>query len=256
MSAETNQSYRLITISISHYCEKARWALDRLAIPYIEERHVPLLHRLATSQSGGGTTVPVLLTEAGVFSDSTDILNYLDTLAPAAKKLYPADAQLRGEVEKLEDLFDTQLGTSTRVWFYFYMLDNREMMLKLFSDGVEPVEQQVFAIVFPCIQAAMRPWMNITAESATAAQETIKRIFEEVSGMLADGRTYLVGDNLSAADITFACLAAPVVWPSEYGALLPEFSEIPGEMHAVIEELRETPAGKYVLRLFREERRQ
>jgi glutathione S-transferase len=256
MNAEPNQSSRLITISISHYCEKARWALDLLAIPYIEERHVPLIHRLATSRSGGGTTVPVLVTETGVFGDSTDILNYLDTLAPATKKLYPADAQLRGEVEKLEDLFDTQLGPSTRVWFYFYMLDNREMMLKLFCAGVEPVEQELFAIVFPSIQAAMRHWMNITAESATAAQDTIKRIFEEVSGMLADGRTYLVGDSLSAADLTFACLSAPAVWASEYGAWLPEFSEIPGEMQAVIEELRETPAGKYALRLFREERRQ
>ncbi|WP_017720769.1 glutathione S-transferase family protein [Kamptonema formosum] len=256
MSAQTNPSSRLITISISHFCEKARWALHRLAIPYIEERHVPLLHRLATSQSGGGTTVPVLVTEAGVFSDSTDILNYLDTLAPAAKKLYPADANLRGEVEKLEDLFDTQLGPSTRVWFYFYLLDNRELMLKIFCDGVEPLEQQVFAIVFPCIEAAMRPWMNITAESATAAQEKIKRIFEEVSGMLADGRTYLVGDSFSAADLTFACLAAPAVWPSEYGTWLPELSEIPGEMQATIEALRETPAGKYALRLFRDERLQ
>ncbi len=255
MSAEPNPSSRLITISISHFCEKARWALDRLAIPYIEERHVPLIHRLATSRSGGGKTVPVLVTEAGAFGDSTDIINYIDPLAPATKKLYPADAQLRGEVEKLEDLFDTQLGPSTRVWFYFYMLDNRELMLKLFGAGVEPVEQELFAIVFPSIQEAMRRGMNITAEFATAAQDTIKRSFETVSGMLADGRTYLVGDSFSAADLTFACLAAPVVWPSEYGAWLPELSEIPGEMQAVIEELRETPAGKYALRLFREERR-
>ena len=159
-------------------------------------------------------------------------------------------------MEKLEDLFDTKLGPSTRVWFYFYLLDNRELMLKLFGDGVEPVEQQVFAIVFPCIQAAMRPWMNITAESSKAAEETIKRIFEEVSGMLADGRTYLIGDSLSAADISFACLAAPVIWPPEYSAWLPNLSEIPGEMQSVIEELRAPAAGKYALRLFREERRQ
>lgn len=30
--------YRLITIPASHYCEKVRWALDWLKIPYIEER--------------------------------------------------------------------------------------------------------------------------------------------------------------------------------------------------------------------------
>ncbi|MEG4319599.1 MULTISPECIES: glutathione S-transferase N-terminal domain-containing protein [unclassified Microcoleus] len=31
---------RLITIPIGHYCEKVRWALDLLKLPYIEEKHV------------------------------------------------------------------------------------------------------------------------------------------------------------------------------------------------------------------------
>ena len=30
----------LITIPISHFCEKARWALERAGLPYREERHV------------------------------------------------------------------------------------------------------------------------------------------------------------------------------------------------------------------------
>ena len=30
---------RLVTIPISHYCEKARWALERAGIAYREERH-------------------------------------------------------------------------------------------------------------------------------------------------------------------------------------------------------------------------
>ena len=38
---------RLITIPISHYCEKARWALDRAGIGYREERHVQIVHRVA-----------------------------------------------------------------------------------------------------------------------------------------------------------------------------------------------------------------
>ena len=50
----------LITMPHSHYAEKARWALDWLALPYREERHVPLLHRLATTRRGGGS-VPLML---------------------------------------------------------------------------------------------------------------------------------------------------------------------------------------------------
>jgi glutathione S-transferase len=50
----------LITIPLSHYCEKVRWALDRVALPYREEPHAPLLHRLATKRNDGGT-VPALV---------------------------------------------------------------------------------------------------------------------------------------------------------------------------------------------------
>jgi glutathione S-transferase len=33
---------RLVTIPISHFCEKARWALDRAGIDYVEQPHVQL----------------------------------------------------------------------------------------------------------------------------------------------------------------------------------------------------------------------
>jgi glutathione S-transferase len=42
---------RLITIPISHYCEKARWALERAGLPYREERHVQGIHRRISAAS-------------------------------------------------------------------------------------------------------------------------------------------------------------------------------------------------------------
>ncbi len=53
--------YRPITISPSHYREKARWALDYPRVPYREEGHPPLLHLWAVKAAGGGHTTPVLL---------------------------------------------------------------------------------------------------------------------------------------------------------------------------------------------------
>jgi glutathione S-transferase len=57
---------RLVTIPISHYCEKARWALERAGLAYREEPHVQRIHRLAARRAGGGATVPVLVTPDGV----------------------------------------------------------------------------------------------------------------------------------------------------------------------------------------------
>ena len=69
---------RLITIPISHYCEKARWALDRAGIAYREERHVQGVHRLVSRRAGGSGTVPVLGTRDEVLGQSAQILDWVD----------------------------------------------------------------------------------------------------------------------------------------------------------------------------------
>ena len=82
---------RLVTIPISHYCEKARWALERAGIPYREERHVQGIHRIAARRAGGGATVPVLVTPDGVLGESEEILAWVDERTPAEHRLFPAD---------------------------------------------------------------------------------------------------------------------------------------------------------------------
>lgn len=76
-----------------------------------------------------------------------------------------------------------------------------------------------------------------------------------IESLLADGRTYLVGDQFSAADLTFATLAAAVVMPVGYGVRLPELSNLPSQMAANIQVFRETIAGKFVLNLYQEHER-
>ena len=56
---------RLVTIPISHFCEKARWALDRAGLAYREERHVQGVHQVASRRAGGTATLPVLVCEDG-----------------------------------------------------------------------------------------------------------------------------------------------------------------------------------------------
>ena len=82
---------RLVTIPISHFCEKARWALARAGVPYREERHVQGIHMLAARRAGGGSTVPVLVTDDGVLGESADILAWADERTPAHERLYPED---------------------------------------------------------------------------------------------------------------------------------------------------------------------
>jgi glutathione S-transferase len=244
---------RFITFQISHYCEKVRWALDRIGFPYVEECHLPPLHRLKTTPLGG-SSVPVLVTETEILKDSADILKYLDTVAPAHLKLYPTSPALRREVEALEAQFNRKLGILTRQWGYFYALQNRSVMQQLWCEGVPAWEKLLFPVLFPLTRYLVHSSYNVSCESALAAYRQTQQMFDMVSDRLSDGRRYLVGDCFSAADLAFASLSAPGVVPPEYGGRFPQLNQLPDEMVEQIQILRETVAGKYALRLYQEER--
>lgn len=247
--------FRLITFPVSHYCEKARWALTLADISYIEERHAPLFHRLATARVGG-KSVPVLIAGAQAFTDSTDILKYLDTFAPEDAKLYPSAPGNLRQVEELEALFNQKLGTATRVWAYSYTLHNPKLAKCRFTYGVPLHERVLFPIVFPLVSSMIRRQLDVTTEAATNAHAQITRIFEAVGNLLDDGgRTYLVGERFSAADLTFAALSTAAVRPPEYGdatLALSNLEHLPPRMAEEVCAFREMPAGAFALRLWRE----
>jgi glutathione S-transferase len=247
---------RLISVPASHYAEIVRWALERLNINYFEESHVPLFYQLITRKNGGGKAIPVLVTEAaGTFTEATNILQYLDVLAPSHAKLYPTDSKLRLEVENLEHWFSKQLGPCVARWAYFYLLNDYKLMKRLWCEGTPVIEQALFPIIFPLISAKFRQRLNITPESVASAYEQVRSIFEVVSKRLADGCNYLVGDSFSAADLTFAALAAPAVVAESYrGVMLAQLHEVPFQMAVDIQQLQKTPAGIYAMRLFSKER--
>ena len=241
----------LITIPLSHFCEKARWALDRVALPYREEPHAPLLNRLATLRGHGGT-VPVLVHGDQRFTDSTDILIHADALR-GGDLLYPRDTALRNEVDALEARFDAELGPHTRRWVYAHLLPTR-LIRSLWSRGVPRIEASLVPLAAPLVRYLARTSYRITPESAQRSLERVRVIFREVDLRLSDGRRFLVGGRFSAADLTFASLAAPVLLPPECRAVQPAMEEAPGEMRAEILCLRETAAGRFALGLFSQER--
>lgn len=251
MNNQPNPNLRLITIAISHYCEKVRWALDWLNIPYVEESHAPPFHRFYTSRYGG-TTLPVLITDNKTLTDSTDILHYLDSIASADKKLYPIEPELRHEVEELEELFDTKFGVATRHWAYFYRIQQPELISQVWRIRVPWREKVGCAIAFPVMIGLLKRGYNITEEQAAISLQTIRDIFAVVNKRLESGQQYLVGNSLSAADITFAALAAPVLYPKHHPIYPPQAQKPPQEMLTIIKELRKTLAGAFVARLYRE----
>lgn len=243
---------RLITIPISHYCEKARWALERAGIPYREERHVQAVHRFASRRAGGVGTVPVLVTPEGALGESEEILTWVDERLPPERRLFPAEGPERVEVERLCRRFDEELGPTGRRLIYVHMLAQPDLMLRFNNEGVPAWEDRALRLGWPLALRWARRELAITPGIEVEDEAAVWREFDYAAELLADGREHLCGELFSAADLTFAALAASVIVPPVYGVPLPQPDVLPDHTRALVERAREHPAGRYALALFAE----
>ncbi|MEJ0085036.1 MAG: glutathione S-transferase family protein [Pseudomonadota bacterium] len=239
-----------ITIPLSHYCEKARWALDRASLPYREEPHAPLLSRFATRRGAGGT-VPVFVRGDLWLNTSTAILAHADAMRG---ELYPLDATLRQEVAALEQRFDQDLGTHVRRWAYTHLLPDKALLRELWSRGVPRHEALWLPLIVPIGRQLLRRAYKVTPAGAARSIDRIREIFREVDARLEGGRRFLAGDRFTAADLTFAALAAPALFPPECRATMPALEQVPEAMRAEVRSLRATGAGGFALRIYATER--
>jgi len=246
-----NPPATFITIPLSHYCEKARWALDRVSLPYLEEPHVPLLSRFVARRAAGGT-VPVLIHGNLRLTESSDILRHADSMQPGV--LYPLDAVPRAEVEAMEERFDTDLGTHVRRWAYTHLLPDKTLLRDLWSRGVPRREAVWLPLIVPIARKLLRRAYKVTPAGAVRSGDRIREVFVDVAARLKDGRRFLAGDEFTAADLTFAALAAPAVFAPECRAVLPTLAQVPAAMREDVMALRATEAGQFALRLYATER--
>jgi glutathione S-transferase len=250
------KTVRLVTIPISHYCEKARWALERVAIPYREERHVQGIHRLAARRAGGGTTVPVLVTPDGAIGDSAGILAWVDERTPPEHCLFPAEPAAREEVEGLCRRFDEGLGPRGRRLMYVHMLPQRKLALCFNNEGVPVWEDRAIRYGWPFAARIVGRALGIKPGIEIEDEAEVWREFDFVAQLLADGRPHLCGEHCGAADLTFAALSASILVPPEYGVPLPQPDALSPDMSALVRQARNHPAGRYALALFAERRHQ
>ena len=244
---------RLLTIPLSHFCEKARWALHRCDIAYREEPHLPLLHRLHTARIGC-RSVPVLVTESGVLPDSQSIVRWAAEESANAQTLYPPEENLRAQVLETERYLDRELGPHVRRWAYSYLLREPRLLRPCFARGTSQIERLAAPILVFAVRPVISRAYNVSEASGRASLARVEAALTQVARWLADGRRYLLGDTFTAADLTLASLAAPVFCAPQYGGAMPRFEFLPEAMRADIERLRVTRAGDFVLQLYGRER--
>jgi glutathione S-transferase len=243
---------RLITIPISHYCEKARWGLDYCGLDYREEAHIQLFHWRHSKRAAGSKTVPVLVDGPDVFADSSDIVRHVAVQAGRDQDLYPDEH--RAEIHRLEADFDA-FGVETRKLFYAALRrPGGARFLRFNSHGAPWWEAAALRVAYPFALGFIARYLDVTEEAVVEAQEKISDVLDAVALRLRDGRRYLMGDTFTAADLSFASLAAPIAFPQEYGVPLPTRDE--ALAHAPdAGRYWEHPAVEFSLRMYAEHRR-
>jgi glutathione S-transferase len=242
---------RLVTIPISHYCEKARWALQRAQLDYREERHVQGLHQLYARRAGGGITVPVLVTPEGPIGESEQILEWADARTEPARRLF-TEGEDRDLAVAVSRRLDERLGPHGRRLIYVRMFEQPQLMLRFNDQGVPRWEDRTLRLTLPVAKRFIARVLDIRPGVEREDEHVVFSEFDWIADQLADGRPYLLGERFSAADLTFAALAAPVVLPSVYGVPLPPLELLDTTTTELVERGREHPAGAFALRLYAE----
>lgn len=241
-------------IPVSHYSEKARWALAWKGVEHDRRAPLPGAHMVAALwlTRGAQKTFPVLQFDGRTVGDSTAIIAALEQRWPD-RPLYPADPDQRRRALELEDFFDEQLGSDLRLLVWHELRQDPERMAEL-SRSMLPGPIREFgpaggaAAKFGSTYVELR-FRVASDEAAAAARVKVLAALDRLEAELdAGGSEHLAGDEFSVADLTAASLFYPLVNPPEGPSVLPD---PPAGFEAFRRPLTERPGYRWVSETFR-----
>jgi len=198
---------------ISHYAEKARWALDWKGIPHRREclflTYVP-----RAWWATGQLSLPILHLEGRAVADSTAILAALEERWPE-RPLYPEDPTDRARALALEEFFDEELGHPIRT-LLLGQLWRREpaRAIRILATGQPGAPVRAARTLAWAMRAFYRARHDINAGTESAAPAKVEAALDRIERSLGPAG-YLVGERFGVADLTAAALLAPLVQPDE-----------------------------------------
>lgn len=196
----------------------------------------------------------ILVADGKVYPDSNGILGYADAHMPEGMPplfAVGADDLCHPELRKL---FDDGLGPAARRVVYGYLLEDTDVACRVLASAGSPLERQIARTTFPLLRAAIRRGLKVDQAGVERSRKVIERVFATVEERIKDGRPYLLGDSFTAADLSFASLAAPLLFPAGYVKFSLPLAEGPPALVPIVEAYRNTIAGRFAMSLYDRER--
>lgn len=242
---------KLLEFPHSHYCEKARWALDYKGIPFQPVTILPGFHMITVRKYAPNTSVPVLLNDNEVVQGSSEIIHYLDQKYPS-RSLTPTDAdELRACLE-IERSMDKRLGVNIRRVLYHGLLAHPDFIRYCFTHSMPRMKQLIFSLLYPILRYKIYQTYVISPAKVEQARNEFDAAMAEIEKKLT-GRQYLVGEQFTRADLSVAAMLSLLVMPAEHPF---PWREIPdSETRAFCDGYRDHPVSEWVRKMYRDHRR-
>lgn len=221
-------------IEISHYNEKARWALDWKGVRHVRRAPQPGLHSLKARRLTGASTLPILELEGRAIGDSTRIIAELEDRFPEPP-LYPADPDERAQALEAEEFFDEHVAPDVRRLVFFHVLRSpgaATAMAHISHAG--RLQSGALRLALPLVRLDTRRRYGVEEERVSGALERIRAGLERIEAAAGRGG-YLVGNRFSVADLTAAALLSPLVRPPQLPYPLPQYPPAVEEIRATLE---------------------
>lgn len=206
--------------SISHYCEKARWALDYLGVDYRVNVLAPGQHmRFARKLELTVSSLPILQTEDGVLQGSSAIIDWAEAHKTDSTKSLVVTGD-RVSAREWERRLDDRLGVHVRRYYYSEALVNQpQSVLLIFARDLGLLQRFITTVGWPKISKMMIARMDLGPEQGQESKKVVAEELDWLDGILSDGRLFL-GDpaaaHVSRVDITAASLLAPLLRPAQH----------------------------------------
>ena len=256
MSETGMEEAQIIIFPPSTGCEVAQWLLKLYGIPARVNAQTAPFFQIAISLRGG-KTYPYVVYKGQKFSGSTAVSNGLEELVPGNRRLYPQDPPANKEARDLwNNVIAPYIGGPVPSWAYYHLLPHKPLLIGPITKGVPEWQKLAAHVFYRPIAWLIGKGLKLTKAPPTDMEKLIREGFDRIDAVLADGRKFLAGNQLSPADIGLAGLAAPALLEPRFGngGLLPSLEDAPAGMRPLVTELRARPTGQFVERLYREYR--
>ena len=236
----------------SHFAEKGRWLLDAKGLSYQVRNLYPVLNRIFLWPRTGVMTIPALNDNGRWTGDSARIALYLDNTYPELPALLSDDPEMRNWQLQINSLAE-RIGVLIRQQAMIYLINTPIPPTLYYQDA--PLSGTMKALATWVFRPAVKKMYRASPEYIPDVTARLSALFDQAElHVLARRSSFLIGDQLSLADISLCSMLAPALAPPDSPWASVGNVQVDAALVMARMNLAQRPLGQYVYEIYADHR--